>query len=269
MSGSCIECKKSSQCPEKAPFCVRNSCAQCLINSDCDQESSDRYCIENKCKPCSAAAPSANEYCKSLNTALPACNALSGQCVECTDSFTGCTADEIKPICSSETNQCSACTGDDECMERDGSKPVCNLITGQCMECNNNSLCNSNGSTTSCYQNLCSLPIQCLVNNVLEGYCVEKAEDCNVSGGVFPLVDLGGQCPSDTFCCVSGSALELCISEGNCGSLPSLAPAAPGDDDDDDDDGSPSTPAPAPTPVDEDEDEESFCERCNSTCLLK
>ena len=101
-----------------------------------------------------------------------------------------------------------------------------------------------------------------MVNNVLEGYCVEKAEDCDVSGGVFPLVDLDGQCPYDTFCCISGSALELFISEGNCGSFPSLAPAAPGDDDVDDG----SVPTPTPTPGDDDEE---FCERCNATCLLK
>lgn len=109
----------------------------------------------------------------------------------------------------------------------------------------------------SCYQNLCSAPIQCTLNNVLEGSCVEKAEDCDISGGVFPFADLDGQCPLDMICCVAGSALESCVLQGNCGSLPLLTVPVLGHEED----GSP--------PALSDEDERSFCERCDALCILK
>ncbi|WP_096334060.1 hypothetical protein [Nannocystis exedens] len=84
--------------------------------------SDEPYCSTlGECVPCSGIAS-----CAAVDPATPACDAVSGLCVACTeDDTSGCTG--TTPVCHPETQTCHACTSHDEC-----SGAACDIATGAC-----------------------------------------------------------------------------------------------------------------------------------------
>lgn len=121
----CVQCLESSQCAATEPVCAENACTGCAVKSDCSER-----------------------------PATPACDATSGDCVECTaDDAAKCGADGkvckadattcvqcnvnadckdgTKPICGSD-NMCRGCTAESDCQ---GIGKVCREATGECVAC--------------------------------------------------------------------------------------------------------------------------------------
>ncbi|WAS98385.1 hypothetical protein [Nannocystis punicea] len=89
-------------------------------NEACGSE--EPYCsTQGECVPCSGIAS-----CAAVDPATPACDAVGGLCVACTESdASGCTG--ATPVCDPVQQTCHACTQHDECT---GS--ACDLATGAC-----------------------------------------------------------------------------------------------------------------------------------------
>ena len=117
-SGECVECITGADCEAAdAPLCVERACVECEGNGNCDSVTASRCGENNACAGCEG-----DEDCAHLS-GTPACDEMSGTCVECMSS-TDCDGNVCHPREHTCTDQrarsleaCQACVHDEECRE--------------------------------------------------------------------------------------------------------------------------------------------------------
>lgn len=96
--------------------------AEGLENKGCEDPAAI-YCVDGQCVGCEGLAS-----CTDVSAGTPACDATSGQCVQCTATdASGCGG--IKPVCDVDARTCTGCTDHAQC-----ELGACNLASGACFE---------------------------------------------------------------------------------------------------------------------------------------
>jgi len=98
-------CTVDLDCAGLTPYCVDTRCVACRTSEECRDETP--ICTaEHTCVPC-------GETVGGCPAALPACDTISGRCVQCVRND-DCTL-STKPICDGASNSCVPCTSDRQC----------------------------------------------------------------------------------------------------------------------------------------------------------
>lgn len=238
-------CGTDEDCPSNLPLCLNSLCVQCKSNNDCSSEADGgsedggaarggfcnlktNLCVgclshadcrdpkpvcgdDQRCVAC--ADPAAQENaCAARNPALPACNAVTGTCVQCFrssdcrgqgDAGVGDAGRDGGPtggVCSTR-NTCVECTGSSDCTDPArsfcvgnacvgcgsaganacaGARPLCagsGSKAGQCVECTSNAQCQQ-ATSPVCDANQCR--------------GCKKDSECSAKAGI---CGLDGSCP--------------------------------------------------------------------------
>ena len=160
-SGACVACLSSvNDCTEAtAPICdeTSGSCRGCEEGAGGDAECEAAYggggkrcSSEGECVECLASVDDCAEVeapicddtsqtcrdcdedteCEARGEGLDACDDVSGECVECTDSALHC-AGIYSPVCDGTSHTCRECESHEECDHVGG---LCEFGTGRCLE---------------------------------------------------------------------------------------------------------------------------------------
>ncbi len=172
-------CAADSDCiGQGAPYCVQGQCVACKTGDQCGGGtpvcSSSHACVS--CAAVDAGCPAAT----------PACEAVSGRCVECLGDG-DCVRDATRSFC--QAGLCVGCAGvgASACAARNLANPVC-LSGGTCAECATSDDCKSATKpicdTTANACALCNGDVQCSAKAggpgvcmfQLDGHCATDAE---------------------------------------------------------------------------------------------
>lgn len=195
------------------PFCVNGMCVACKDSSHCSNLGGTPFCTaQNTCVSCAQAPAS---FCASSTPILPACDSVSGRCVECTAS-----------------TQC-----------KDAAKPVC--LANTCVECASNSHCTKDPAKAFCASNHtcggCNAPGASAGSGGVDGGAPSDGGS-GIDGGVLPAClgakpvcattgDLAGQCVEcqDNTACANptlpictNNTCSKCTSDSQCTAPPRI-----------------------------------------------
>jgi hypothetical protein len=225
LNSLCVQCKSNSDCTSEADggpddggaprggFCnlKTNQCVGCLSHADCRDRtpvcSADQTCI-------SCADPAAEEDdCAARNPALPACNPMTGACVQCV-----------------RTSDCRAKAGDAGVGDagQDGGTVggVCST-KNTCVECTSNNDCTADPARAFCLGNACvgcgsagtnactgAKPL-CAGTGSKAGQCVECTSNAQCPQAISPVCDSNQcrGCKKDSECSAQAG---ICALDGSC-----------------------------------------------------
>jgi hypothetical protein len=125
---TCVQCLESASCAVTDPVCTGNACVGCAKKADCVARSATPACDapSGDCVECTASdavkCAASSEVCKAGGTECVQCN-VNADC-----------KDGTKPICGTN-NLCRGCTVESDCQ---GDGKVCREATGECVACEPN-----------------------------------------------------------------------------------------------------------------------------------
>jgi len=159
----CVDCRVDSHCNGGKPYCVRNTCVQCIANSNCASDGNcDASCDGNTCVQHSPLNCLTDNSTRNSFGQFRHCLINSRICVECLSDGHCSTS---KPYCDTSTYRCEKCLTDIQCRYQENCNAKCNTAVP------GNHLCyNVNSTVANCT----------LVNQLCyryEGACFDKCSN--------------------------------------------------------------------------------------------